>query len=43
MAWTFSGTFLDGFAAERVIAGTGGHGPALGHGELTALGARGGA
>jgi imidazolonepropionase-like amidohydrolase len=23
MAWTFSGTFLDGFAAERVIAGTG--------------------
>ena len=23
MAWTFSGTFLDGFAGERVVAGTG--------------------
>jgi hypothetical protein len=23
MAWTFSGVFLDGFAGERVVAGTG--------------------
>jgi hypothetical protein len=23
MAWTFSGTFLDGVGAERVTAGTG--------------------
>jgi predicted amidohydrolase YtcJ len=23
MSWTFSGAFLDGFAGERVVAGTG--------------------